>query len=82
MDTNEILTNEEVVEAAEDTAISLRKCWKVGIGIGVAGIAGVVAYRYAVKPMLAKWKAKREQKKAEAEEADDFVEEVKAKQVK
>ena len=43
MDTNEILTNEEVVEAVEDTTFSLRTCWKVGIAIGVAGIAGVVA---------------------------------------
>ena len=45
MDTNEIMNN-EVIETTSGKAL------KVAGGIGLAVIAGVVAYKYIVKPML------------------------------
>ena len=63
MENNEILTNEEVMETTEEivNASSGKGC-KVAAGIGLAVLAGVVAYKYIGKPLLAKLKAKKEEK--------------------
>ena len=55
MENNEILTNEEIVNASSG------KGFKVAVGIGLAVLAGVVAYKYIGKPLLAKIKAKKEE---------------------
>lgn len=61
MDINGILydevieTPEGVVEASSGEAL------KVAGGIGLAVIAGVVAYKYIVKPMVDKRKAEKEE---------------------
>ena len=63
MENNEILTNEEVMETTEEIGnASSGKGVKVAAGIGLAVLAGVVAYKYIGKPLLAKLKAKKEEK--------------------
>lgn len=63
MENNEILTNEEVMETTEEIVnASSGKGFKVAAGIGLAVLAGVVAYKYIGKPLLAKIKAKKEEK--------------------
>lgn len=72
MDANEMM-NEEVMEATEEIVNSgSGKGFKVAAGVGIAVLVGGVAYKYAVKPLVAKIKAKKEQKKAEAE-AKDYI---------
>lgn len=62
MENNEILTNEEVMETTEKIVnASSGKGFKVAAGIGLAVLAGVVAYKYIGKPLLAKIKAKKEE---------------------
>ena len=62
MENNEILTNEEVMETTEEIVnASSGKGFKVAAGIGLAVLAGVVAYKYIGKPLLAKIKAKKEE---------------------
>lgn len=61
MENNEILTNEEVMETTEEIVnASSGKGFKVAAGIGLAVLAGVVAYKYIGKPLLAKIKAQKE----------------------
>ena len=61
MENNEILTNEEVMETTEEIVnASSGKGFKVAAGIGLAVLAG--AYKYIGKPLLAKLKAKKEEK--------------------
>ncbi len=67
MDTNEVMSNEEVIEAAveavEETAVvKSGKGFKVTVGIGVATFAGVLVYKYVAKPMIARYRAKKEQR--------------------
>lgn len=71
MDTNEIMTNEEVIDVTEEIATaSSRKGIKVAAGIGLAVLGGF-AYKYLIKPTIAKNKTKKEQQRINAE-ADDF----------
>lgn len=68
MDANEILTNEEVFEVTEEVAgTCYGKSFKVTAGIGLAVLAGGLAYKYIVKPMVVKLKAKKEQEKDDEE---------------
>lgn len=58
MDTNEIITNEEVTLVTEDIAAAgSGNCFKVAAGIGLAILVGVTAYKYIAKPIMAKIKA-------------------------
>lgn len=64
MDTNEIMVNEEVIEVTEEIAnASFGKGFKVAAGIGLTALGGFVAYKYVIKPVMAKIKAKKEQQK-------------------
>lgn len=73
MDANEILTNEEVFEATGEVAEACcGKSFKVTAGIGLAVLAGGLAYKYIVKPMVAKLKAKKEQEKDDEEDFKVF----------
>lgn len=68
MDTNEIMTNEEVIETTEEiVTASSGKTFKVVAGVGLTVLGGVVAYKYVIKPLVAKIKAKKEQQKIEPE---------------
>lgn len=72
MDTNEIMVNEEVIEVTEEIATAgSGNGIKMVAGIGLAVLGGVAAYKYLIKPMVAKIKAKKEQQAME-EEFDDF----------
>ena len=64
MENNEIMNNnEEVIETTTEEIVnaSSGKGFKVAAGIGLAVLAGVVAYKYIGKPLLAKIKAKKEE---------------------
>ena len=69
MENNEII-NDEVIEATTDLATTgLSKGFKV-VGVGLIVLAGGVTYKYVIKPVVEKIKAKRAQK-AEAECFDE-----------
>ena len=59
---DEILTNENVVETAEEVIETVDSCKavKVVAGVGGAVILGVIAYKFIVKPIVAKIKAKKD----------------------
>ena len=61
MDTNEIMNNEVIKTTEEIVKTSSGKALKVAGGIGLAVIAGVVAYKYIVKPMVDKRKVEKEE---------------------
>ena len=68
MENNEILTNEEVMETTEEIVnASSGKGFKVAAGIGLAVLAGVVAYKYIGKPLLAKAKKEETQEITDVE---------------
>ena len=72
MDTNEIMVNEEVIETTEEiVTASSGKGFKVTAGVGLTVLGGFVAYKYVIKPVIAKIKAKKEQQMIDAE-FDDF----------
>ncbi len=73
---NEILTNENVVETAEEVVETVNSCkgMKIAAGVGGAVILGVIAYKFIVKPIIAKVKAEREMVDTEAETTDDISE--------
>ena len=61
METEKIITNEEIIETAEKiTEASSGKVLGVAAGIGLATLAGVIVYKYVAKPAIAKFKAKRD----------------------
>lgn len=62
METMEIMNNEEVIETTEEIInASSGKGFKVAAGVGLTVFAGVAAYKYVVKPIVAKIKARKEQ---------------------
>ena len=72
MNTNEIMVNEEVIETTEGIATAnSEKGFKVAAGVGLTVLGGFVAYKYVIKPVIAKIKAKKEQQMIDAE-FDDF----------
>ena len=73
METNEIMNNEEVIEVTEGIATaSSGKGLKIAVGIGLTVLASGLAYRYIIKPMVVKIKAKKEEQKIYAVNADQF----------
>lgn len=83
METNEMM-NEGVIETAEEFVKgNSGKGIKVAAGIGIVVLAGVLAYKYVAKPMIAKIKSKKEiqivQTKAVSEnDVDDSEEPIEA----
>ncbi len=73
---NEILTNENVAETAEEVVETVNSCkgMKIMAGVGGAVILGVIAYKFIVKPIIAKVKAEKEMVDTEAETTDDTSE--------
>ena len=68
MDTNKIMVNEEVIEVTEEIATAgYGKGFKVAAGIGLTVLGGFIAYKYVIKPIVAKIKAKKEQQKIDKE---------------
>lgn len=67
MDAKEIMTNEEVMEVTEDIVkTGTGKGFKVAAGVGMVMLVGGLAYKFVIKPAIAKFKAKNEQ--------EDYVE--------
>lgn len=84
MDNNEIMVNEEVMEATEIATSGAGKGFKIAAGIGLAALGSVIAYKYVVKPIVAKIKAKKAQQKIDGEFIDledDEFEEIDEKQL-
>ena len=73
MEANEIMVNEEVIEntAEEIVKASSGKVLMVAGGIGLAVLAGVVAYKYVAKPAI---KAKDDWSDVIDAEATEIVE--------
>jgi hypothetical protein len=72
MDTNEIMVNEEVIDTTEEIATAgSGNGIKKAVGTGLTLLVGFVAYKYVLKPAIAKIKAKKEQQRIDAE-VDDF----------
>ena len=72
MNNNEIMVNGEVIEVTEEIATAgSGKGIKMAAGIGLTVLGGFAAYKYVIKPMVAKIKAKKEQQKMDAE-FDEF----------
>ncbi|MFI3115339.1 MAG: hypothetical protein R3Y12_04270 [Clostridia bacterium] len=61
MNTNEIITTEEIVDFTEEieTTNSGNKLETIA-GIGLVIGVGVIAYKYGVKPLIARFKSKTE----------------------
>lgn len=74
----EVLANEEITNVAiEDVAANAPKidALKVVKGVVVVGAVGFLAYKYIIKPLHEKRKAKKAQEAAEANEDSDFADE-------
>ena len=69
MEANEIMTNaEDIMDVTEEVATcGGSKTLKIAGVVTGATLIGVVAYKYAIKPLWAKLKAKHEAKKASKE---------------
>lgn len=62
MEIMETMTNNETIEVVEEVAAAVpAKGLKVAGGIGLAVLACGAAYKFVVKPAIAKHKAKKEQ---------------------
>ncbi len=58
----EIMVNELIEETTDKiTTTSSGKGFKVAAGVGLTVLVGVVAYKYVIKPVVAKIKAQKEQ---------------------
>ena len=76
MDAQEILTNDEVMEVAEEI-IPVGSEKNFGIGMAVGGglaLVGGLAYKYIAKPLAAMIKAKKEAKGSNSEDELIIVE--------
>ena len=69
METNEIMTNaEDIMDVTEEVATcGGSKTLKIAGVVTGAALVGVAVYKYAIKPLWAKLKAKHEAKKASKE---------------
>lgn len=62
MEAMEIMNNDEVIETTGEK-ISSGKSFKIIAGISLAILVGGLTYKYVAEPIVAKIKAKHEQKK-------------------
>lgn len=68
----------EAIETAEDTVVDLEpgKTLKIMASVGLIALVGFAAYKFVVKPIVAKRKAKKLARiQAETSEVDDDFEE-------
>ena len=66
MNTNEIMVNEAEGIATAGSGNGIKKA----VGTGLTLLVGFVAYKYVIKPVVAKIKAKKEQQRINAEVYD------------
>jgi len=67
---DEIMVNEEIMETTSEIATSEAGKGKIAAGIGLAVLGSVIAYKYVVKPIVAKIKAKKAQQEIDGEIID------------
>ena len=72
MENTEIMNNEVMETTEEIVETGMSKGIKVTVGIGLAVVGGVIAYRYLAKPLIANIKANLDRKKMETEEETTF----------
>ena len=79
-----MVTNDEVNEIEEiETTTGVSNGVKIGVGVGLAVLLGGIAYKRIGKPIVAKIKAKRKQRKidkanitiGDGDEADSSIDE-------
>lgn len=71
MEENNILTNEEVLETTEEVAVcGSKKIAKMAIGIGASVLVSIITYKYVIKPIVNKIKAKKELNNAQIVNSD------------
>lgn len=63
MEETKIMESGEAIEAVEEIAKTSGKGWKIVAGFGLTAIVGVLAYRYAYKPIMRNIKEKKESRK-------------------
>lgn len=73
MENNEVLNNEEVIETTQEVFTESGNGSLIAAGVGLGLIASVVAYKYAVKPIVAKIKKHIQDKKEQNEFFDDEI---------
>lgn len=73
MEANEIMTNEEVTEVAEEIVTKESGKLKTAAIGGLAVLFGGLAVQYAIIPVLAKLKAKKQTEKRIKSSADEPV---------
>lgn len=73
METNEIMVNEDVIDLTEEftTNENFGKSFKIGVGIGLAIIGGGITYKYVLKPVIARIKARKEEQDVK-NDTDDY----------
>jgi|GEM_PF-7133587 len=70
MDTNEIMVPEMTEEITQTGSLN---GVKIAVGVGAAVVIGVLAYKYVVKPTIAKVKAARDRRMMD--EGFDYLDE-------
>ncbi len=79
METNEnmaleVIETTEIMDATEEIVnASSSNLLKTATGVGLVVLGGVIAYKYAYKPIRAKLKAKKEKQDIEIVEAEEVV---------
>lgn len=75
MNNEEIMLNEFIEDTTDEIATaSSGKGFKVAAGVGLTVLGAFAAYKYVIKPVIAKIKTKKEQQRINAEFDDNFVE--------
>lgn len=57
---NEILVNDDVIESVEEVVETSGNGLKMAAGVGITAAVGVAAYKWLVKPIIAKIKARKD----------------------
>lgn len=73
MENNEVLNNEEVIETTQEVLTESGDGSLIAAGVGLGLLASVVAYKYAIKPIVAKIKKHRQDKQDQTAFFDDGV---------
>lgn len=72
MDINESIENNEILDENENVA-ETENSLMTAVIIGAVGLVGILTYKFAVKPIIAKLKAKKKNSEPDVIETD-FVE--------
>lgn len=71
MENNEVLNNEEVIETTQEVLTESGNGFLIAGAVGFGVLVSMAAYRYAIKPTIAKIKKHGQDKKEQNEVFDD-----------